>query len=105
MNLASASGLSVTLRLSGLLSFLLEVDDEEEDELVVEEDLVANLSAKMIRAMRRPMPPTIARESIMLCLLVIVVVRVAMEREIQLAMHKFFHGHGAKPMSKKLVMC
>ena len=31
----------------------------------------------------------------------VVVVRVAMEREIQLAMHKFFHGHGAKPMSMK----
>ena len=90
MNLASASGLRVTLRLSGLLSFLLEAEEEEEDELVVEEDLVANLSAKMIRAMRRPMPPTIARrEAMMLCLLVLLLLGLQWrERFSYIAMHK-----------------
>jgi len=65
MYLASASGLRVTLRLSGLLAFLVSV--EEEDVVVlVEEDFWANLSARIISPMRRAMPPRIGRDAMLL---------------------------------------
>mmetsp|Transcript_4341 Transcript_4341/g.6051 ORF Transcript_4341/g.6051 Transcript_4341/m.6051 type:complete len:237 (-) Transcript_4341:76-786(-) len=69
MYLASASGLRVTLRLSGLLVPLLAflVSVEEEDVVVlVEEDFWANLSARIISPMRRAMPPRIGRDAMLL---------------------------------------
>jgi len=70
MCLASASGLRVTLRLiEGFLLFLLLSPEDEEEVLPALEDLLAaNLSTKRMRPMRRPMPPRIAREAMILLL-------------------------------------